>query len=74
MLAKYIGAQLTEDKDQQKHILTLEERGKEFFGVTGFRHSMYYENEKVMDVISKFLAFEVASGVELVNSDCNKDN
>lgn len=74
ILAKYIGAQLTEDKDQQKHILTLEERGKEFFGVTGFRHSMYYENEKVMDVISKFLAFEVASGVELVNSNCNKDN
>ena len=42
-------------KAQQRHILALEERGKEFYGVTGLRHSMYYENKKVIEEISRFL-------------------
>ncbi len=59
-------------KDQQKHILSLEERGKEFFGLTGFRHSMYYENEKVIDVISAFLIGEIAPEVYPIKNDFEK--
>lgn len=42
--------------EQKKYLLMLEERGKEFFGVVGLRHSMYYEKREVINQISKAIA------------------
>lgn len=42
--------------DQKKHLLAIEERAKEFFGVSGLRHSMYYQSPRVIQEIAKFIA------------------
>jgi hypothetical protein len=41
--------------DDKRRMLALEERGKEFFGVSGIRHSMYYENDAVISKVASFI-------------------
>ncbi len=40
------------------NILSLEERGKEFFGIAGLRHSMYYEQKEIVDMIGHHIIKE----------------
>lgn len=39
----------------KRHLLAMEERLKEFFGVAGLRHSLYYDNPKVLNAITDYL-------------------
>jgi hypothetical protein len=41
--------------DVKRHLLAIEERLREFFGVAGLRHSLYYENDAVLDVVASYL-------------------
>jgi hypothetical protein len=59
ILGQHIGDGLS--LDEQRQILALEERGKEFFGVTGVRHSMYYNNDAVIDKIAGFIKSNAVS-------------
>ena len=43
----------------KRHVLALEERIREFFGVAGLRHSLYYENDQVLEAISTYLLRDV---------------
>ena len=49
-------------EEQIRQLLALEERAKEYYGVVGIRHSMYYGNETVTRQIAKFLAACIQSG------------
>ena len=40
------------------NLLSLEERGKEFFGIAGLRHSMYYEQKEIVDMIGEYIVRE----------------
>jgi hypothetical protein len=44
------------DNNHYRQLLALEERAREFFGVVGLRHSMYYDNEIVIGHIADFIA------------------
>ena len=61
ILGQHIGDGLS--LDEKRQILALEERGKEFFGVTGVRHSMYYDNDAVIDKIAEFIKSTTISSV-----------
>ena len=65
ILGKHIGDGLS--LEQMRQILALEERGKEFFGVTGVRHSMYYDNDAVIEKIAEFIKGTAISGVAANN-------
>ena len=39
----------------KRHVLAIEERLREFFGVAGLRHSLYYENDAVLEAVAAFL-------------------
>ena len=54
VLVKTLGDQIK--SDQYRHLMALEERAKEFFGVVGLRHSMYYDNDVVINSIADFIA------------------
>jgi hypothetical protein len=41
--------------DVKRHVLAIEERLREFFGVAGLRHSLYYENDAVLDAVVRYL-------------------
>jgi hypothetical protein len=41
--------------DVKRHALAIEERLREFFGVAGLRHSLYYENDAVLDAVVAYL-------------------
>ncbi|HEY5868193.1 MAG TPA: hypothetical protein VI542_21965 [Candidatus Tectomicrobia bacterium] len=41
--------------DVQRHLLAIEERLREFFGVAGLRHALYYENEQVLAAVCEYL-------------------
>jgi hypothetical protein len=44
----------------KRHVLAIEERLREFFGVAGLRHSLYYENDAVLDaIVDYFLGGDV---------------
>jgi len=49
-------------EEQNRQLLALEERAKEYYGVVGVRHSMYYGNETVTKRIAEFLAACIQSG------------
>jgi hypothetical protein len=49
--------------DVQRHALAIEERLREFFGVAGLRHSLYYENEAVLDAVVAYLLRSEAGAV-----------
>lgn len=73
ILGQHIGDGLS--LDEKRQMLALEERGKEFLGVTGVRHSMYYENESVIEKIAAFIkdkslpSFEPDSQSEVYSGD-----
>lgn len=48
--------------DYYRHLLALEERVKEFFGVAGVRHSMYYDNDLVIKNIAQFISAQSTIG------------
>ena len=54
ILVKALGS--SADLNHQRQIVALEERVEEYFGVVGFRHSMYYDNDFVINGIADFLA------------------
>ena len=41
--------------DEQRHLLSIEERVREFFGVAGLRHSLYYESDRVIEAVAEYL-------------------
>jgi hypothetical protein len=46
----------------KRHALAIEERLREFFGVAGLRHSLYYENDAVLEAVAAYLLRREASG------------
>jgi hypothetical protein len=54
--------------DDQRHLLAIEERLREFFGVAGFRHSHYYESDRVIDAVAEYLLRDVP-GAETASPD-----
>lgn len=48
--------------ESKRHLLAIEERIKEFFGVAGLRHSLYYENDEVLEEVANFLTRHAALG------------
>lgn len=50
--------------DQSRQLLALEERMKEYYGVSGFRHSMYYDNDDVINAIADFLTSTASENIE----------
>ncbi|HZF31069.1 MAG TPA: hypothetical protein VE907_18285 [Gammaproteobacteria bacterium] len=45
--------------EECRKLVALEERVREFFGVVGLRHSMYYDNDVVINAVAEFLAGDV---------------
>ena len=52
-LRKHLGDDF--DMDEKRKLLALEERVREFWGVSGVRHSMYYDNDEVIARIAAFV-------------------
>jgi hypothetical protein len=57
VLVKTLGDPLNSDRHRQ--LVALEERAREFFGVVGLRHSMYYDNDVVINGIADFVTGRV---------------
>ena len=47
------------NSDHYRQLVALEERAREFFGVVGLRHSMYYDNDVVINGIADFVTGRV---------------
>lgn len=47
---------IPESTDSGRQLLVLEERLKEYYGLVGVKHSMYYSNDSVIASVAKFLA------------------
>jgi hypothetical protein len=59
VLVKSLGEPL--DPNQHRQLMALEERVREYFGVVGLRHSMYYDNDVVISSVADFLTGVVPS-------------
>lgn len=57
--------------DQSRQLLAIEERLKEYYGVSGFRHSMYYDNDVVIDAIADFLTGTLSENMERVSTEAS---
>lgn len=55
--------------DQSRQLLAIEERIKEYYGVSSFRHSMYYDNDAVIDAIADFLTGTLTENMERVSTE-----
>lgn len=56
--------------DVKRHALAIEERLREFFGVAGLRHSLYYENDAVLEAVAAYLLrSEVGAASAVTPSD-----
>ena len=54
----------------KRHALAIEERLREFFGVAGLRHSLYYENDAVLEAVAAYLLrSEVGAASAVTPSD-----
>ena len=47
--------------DYYRQLMVFEERAREFFGVVGLKHSMYYDNDVVINDIADFITGQVPS-------------
>jgi hypothetical protein len=59
MASRQFGGDLP--SETQRNLLAVEERLKEVYGVAGIRHSLYYDNAKVLEAIAEYL---IANGRE----------
>ena len=53
MASRQFGGHLS--SETQRNLLAVEERLRELYGVAGVRHSLYYENPKVLETIAEYL-------------------
>jgi hypothetical protein len=55
--ASVVSSQVPEEPavEAKRHLLAIEERLREFFGVSGLRHSLYYESDAVLDAVTDYL-------------------
>ena len=52
LLKKLVGSPVS---DYYRQLIVLEERAREFFGVVGLKHSMYYDNDVVINSVADFV-------------------